>query len=75
VGVQALEERCQPGAGADGGHTVCEVEGAVGCGGGLFDFACGEVGVAEPGPSWELCERRAAAPKKTWSMDAEGGFL
>lgn len=27
------------------------------------------------GPSWELCERRAAAPKKTWSMDAEGGFL
>jgi hypothetical protein len=49
VHVQALEERCQPGAGADGGHSVCEVEGAVGCGGGLFDFACGEVGVAEPG--------------------------
>jgi len=27
------------------------------------------------GPSWELSERRAAAPQKTWSMDAEGGFL
>lgn len=47
--VQVLEEGCQAGAGADGGDAVCEVEGTDGCGGGLFDFACGEVGVAEPG--------------------------
>ena len=39
----------QAGAGADGGDAFGEVEGAVCCGGGLFDFACGEVGVAEPG--------------------------